>query len=97
MSIAHLVSEVPRNLLDTAHNSILKFVDEVRDQGKGVCILNGVAVEILVVLIGSEASILFLDKEEGRCLGDFNGQIFPDRRFSAMNLSTASHSFMERG
>ena len=50
---------------------IFEFVDEVRDQGKGVCISDSMTVKVSVVLTGSEASILFLDEEEGRSLGGF--------------------------
>ena len=55
---------------------VFEFVDEVRDQGKGVCISNSMTAKILVVLAGSEASILVLDEEERRGLGDLDGWIF---------------------
>ena len=51
--------------------SFFKFVNKVGDQGKGVCISDSVAVEISVVLTGSETSIFLLDKEEEGCLGGF--------------------------
>ena len=56
---------------------IFEFVNEVRDQREGVCISDGVAVKIAVILAGSEASILFLDKEERRSLGGFGWMDFP--------------------
>ena len=48
---------------------VFELVDEVGDQGKRICVLDSMTVKVLVVLTGSEASILFLDKEEGRGLG----------------------------
>ena len=50
---------------------ILEFVDEIRDQGKGIRVSNSMAVEISVILARSKASILFLDEEERRSLGGF--------------------------
>ena len=44
---------------------------------KGVCISDSVAVKVLVILAGLEASILFLDKEERRSLGGFGQTDFP--------------------
>ena len=76
---------------------ILKFVDEVRDQGKGVCILNGVAVEILVILTGSEASILFLDEEEGRCLGGLRWADFPGSKVFVNELVHSLSFFYGEG
>ena len=48
---------------------ILEFVDEVRDQREGICVLDGVFIEVTIVLARSESAVLFLDKEEWRCLG----------------------------
>ena len=56
---------------------VFKFVDEVGDQGEGICISNSMAVEISVILTRSEASILFFDKEEGGGLGGFGRTNFP--------------------
>ena len=56
---------------------VFKFVNEVRNQGEGVCISNSMAIEILVVLARSEASILFLNEEERRSLGGFGQTNFP--------------------
>ena len=56
---------------------IFEFVDEIRDQGEGICISNCMAIEILVILAGSKASILFLDEEERRSLGGFGWTNFP--------------------
>ena len=56
---------------------VFKFVDEVGDQGEGICISNSMAVEISVILARSEASILFFDKEERRGLGGFGWTNFP--------------------
>jgi hypothetical protein len=39
-------------------------VDEVRDKGEGVCVFNGVGVDIPVVLAGTYRPIFLRDKEE---------------------------------
>ena len=51
--------------------SVFEFVDEIRDQGEGICVSDRVAIKISVVLAGSETSILFLNEEERRSLGGF--------------------------
>ena len=56
---------------------VFEFVDEIGNQGKGICISDSVAVKVLVVLAGSEAAILFLDKEERGSLGGFGQTDFP--------------------
>ena len=56
---------------------IFKFVNEVRNQGEGVCISDSVAIEVSVILARSEASILFLDEEESGSLGGFGRTDFP--------------------
>ena len=56
---------------------IFKFVDEVGNQGEGVCISDSMAVEVSVILAGSEASILFLDEEERGSLGRLGWTDFP--------------------
>ena len=56
---------------------VFEFVNEVRDQREGVCISDSVAVEVLVVLTGSEASILFFDEEEWGSLGGIGWMDFP--------------------
>ena len=56
---------------------VFKFVDEVRDQGEGVCISDSMAIEVSVILAGLEASILFLNEEERGGLGGFGQMDFP--------------------
>ena len=56
---------------------VFKFVDEVGNQGKGVCILDSVAVEVPVILARSEAAVLLLDEEERGSLGGFGWMDFP--------------------
>ena len=56
---------------------VFKFVNEVRNQGEGVCISDSMTIEISVVLARSEAAVLFLDKEERGCLGGFGRMDFP--------------------
>ena len=56
---------------------VFKFVDEVRNQGEGVCISDSMVVEVSVILARSEASILFLDEEERGSLGGLGRTDFP--------------------
>ena len=56
---------------------IFEFVNEVRDQGEGVCISDSMTVKVSIVLAGSEASILFFDEEERRSLGGFGWTDLP--------------------
>ena len=65
---------------------IFKFVDEVGNQGEGVCISDSMAVEVSVILARSEASILFLDKEERRSLGGLGWTDFPRTKVSVDEL-----------
>lgn len=43
---------------------VLKVVNKIHDQRKGVCVPDSVLVQVLVVLAGSELAVL-VDKEEG--------------------------------
>ena len=56
---------------------VFKFVDEVGNQGEGICISDSMAVEVLVILARSEASILFLNEEERGSLGGLGWTNFP--------------------
>ena len=56
---------------------VFKFVDEVGNQGEGVCISDSMTIEISVVLARSETSILFLNKEERGSLGGLGWTDFP--------------------
>ena len=47
---------------------IFQLVNEVRDEGKGVGVMNGMFIQVVVVLAGVEATITFFDKEEWECL-----------------------------
>ena len=50
---------------------IFYLVDEILDQWERVGVLDGVGVDISIILAGSEGvgGILLIDKEEGCCLG----------------------------
>ena len=54
----------------------LEFVNEVRNEGKRICIMDGVFVDIAIVLTGSEATILLFDKEERGSLWEVRGANF---------------------
>ena len=59
--------------------------------------MNGVFVDVTVVLAGAESSILFLTKKKGEAWGELDGRIFPDARFSSRKSSVAFCSSGERG
>ena len=50
-------------------NPDISFINEIGDKGKGIGVVNGVFIEVLIVLAGVEVSILLFDKEEGVGLG----------------------------
>ena len=49
--------------------SIFQFVYKVRDKRKGVGIMGGMFIEVVVILARAKLAILLFDKEERRCLG----------------------------
>ena len=52
---------------------IFKFVNEVRDKRKRIGVLDGVFIQIMIVLAGAKFPILLLDKEERGGLGRIRG------------------------
>ena len=46
-----------------------KAVREISNEGEGILILDGVRIEVLIVLYGSQLAISFLYKEERGCVG----------------------------
>ena len=45
--------------------SVSQFIYEVRDEGKGVGVTDGVFVDIMVVLAGANSTVFLFDEEEG--------------------------------
>ena len=76
---------------------VFDFVNEVRDQWEGVCISDCMAVKVLVVLAGSEASILFLDEEERRSLGGFGWTDFSGAKIFINELICSFPFFDQEG
>ena len=74
---------------------VFEFVDEVRDQREGVRVSDGVFIEVTIVLAGSESAVLFLDKEEGRCLRGFRRADLPGAKVF-INEVIGSLSFFYR-
>ena len=66
-------------------SSILEFVDDIRDERKGVLVLDHERVQLTVILHQMEFTILLLDKEEGRSEGGNRGS----------NITTSSHIIEE--
>ena len=54
----------PPNIEFGEYFSIPQFIYEVRDEGKGVGITDGVLVDVSIVLAGAESSIFLFDEEE---------------------------------
>jgi hypothetical protein len=86
----------PSNVELSERLGILEFVDEVGDEGKGVGVTDRVFIDVMVVLAGSESSILFLTKKKGAAWGELDGRIFPVARFSSRKVSVAALSSGER-
>jgi len=53
---------------------MLESVNKVGDTREGINVLDGVGIDVVVVLTGTEYSILLQDKEEGRRLQGFQGE-----------------------
>jgi len=52
---------------------MFKSINEVRDARKEISILNGMRVEVLIVLVGAEHTVLLWDEEEGGHLQELRG------------------------
>ena len=46
----------------------LEFINEVRDEWEGICVMDSVFINVAIVLTGAEATVLLFNKEEGECL-----------------------------
>jgi hypothetical protein len=78
-----------------------KLCDEFRDEGEEVLVFDGDGVEGSVVLDQSKAPVLLFNEEimkkTGEAIGDFEGLICPDSRFSLRKASSSLCSEGERG
>ena len=54
----------------------LEFVDEVRNEWKGICITDCVFIDIAVILARTKATIFLFNEEEGGCLWGIRGADF---------------------
>ena len=52
---------------------ILEFINKIRDEGKWVGILDGVLIQVAIILARMVFPTLLLDKEEGGGLGRIGG------------------------
>ena len=69
MAVFNLYVVIPPPYVELGENrGVSQFVHEVRDEGEGVGVTNGVFIDISVVLAGAESSIFLFDEEEGRGL-----------------------------
>ena len=78
-----LVSVLNANIVVSPSNiklgkvpGIFEFVDKVGDEREGVCITDGILVQIAVILTGAEFPVLLFDKEERGGLGGVRGMDF---------------------
>ena len=58
----------PSNVELSEVTSIFQLVNEVGNEGKGIGVVGGVFVEVLVILARMKFSILLFNKEERGCL-----------------------------
>ena len=58
--------------------------------------MDGVFVDVLIVLTGAESTVFFLTKKGDAC-GELDRRIFLEMRFSSRKSSVAFHSSGERG
>ena len=54
----------------------LEFINKVGNERKRVCITDSVFIDVVIVLTGSEATVLLFDKEERGCLWGVRGANF---------------------
>ena len=59
----------PANIKLSKQFGVFEFVDEVRDEWKGISVLGGMFIQVAVILARAEATVFLLDKEEWECLG----------------------------
>ena len=52
---------------------ILEFIDEVRDERERIGVLDGMLIQVVIILAGTEFSILLFDEEERGGLGRVGG------------------------
>ena len=58
----------PMNVKFSEDFCFLEFVNEIRDEGEGICIADCVFINIAVILTGVKTAILLFNEEEGGCL-----------------------------
>ena len=63
----------PSNIELGEQCGVLHIIDQLRDEGKGIPIVDGVGVEISIVLARSQGSVLLGHKEKQRGLWRFRG------------------------
>ena len=76
---------------------IFEFINEVRDEGERIGILDGMFIQVVVILAGVEFPSFFLMKKKGEAWGELEGWIFPEARFSSRKSSVAFFSSRENG
>ena len=74
----------------------LEFINEIGNKWEGICIADCMLIDVLVVLTGVKATILFLTKKKGDACGELEGRILPVFRFSSRKTFVAFRSSGER-
>ena len=73
------------------------FINEVRDEWEGIGVLGDMFIQVAVILARVEAAVLLFHEEEWGGLGEFEGRIFPQSRFSWRKSSVAFRSLGDGG
>jgi hypothetical protein len=73
------------------------LIYQFRNEGEQVAILDYNGVQHVIVLYKMKGFILLLMKKTGEAMGDFEGWICPDARFSWMNAFNLACSFRASG
>ena len=64
----------PSNIKLGEQCGVLHIIDQLRDEGERIPVVNGVGIEIAIILAWSQGSILFGHEEKQRGLWRFRGQ-----------------------
>ena len=82
----------PMNVEFGEQGGLLHVIDEFRDEGEWVSILDSVGIQVVVILTWMKGSILLWYKEERGCLGRLRGydpsclKVFFDKRFTGFHF-----------
>ena len=67
----------PSNVKLGKKGGVLHVIDQLRNEGERVSIVNGMAIKVAIVLTGSKSSVFLWDKEEWGSLWRLGGYDLP--------------------